>query len=133
MTISEYYLNPVKEDKRETVGSIDLDEFLGVAKSGLEEDLIQVCHRCAMVLDMFTHRHETIIFLSQVPTGMLRALKVKPAKNWDKVAITKLVRMYRDGPNRCTKIIDDLNVMEKHATIRQFKQRNFSVNLGKKT
>ena len=89
--------------------------------------MVPVCHRCAKLFDLFNKRHETIIFLSQVPTGMMRALKIKPRKNWDKISVTKLVKMYRDGPSRSSKIVDKLDIMEKHATIRKFKARDFSV------
>ena len=58
---------------------------------------------------------------------MMRALKIKPRKNWDRLSVTKLVRMYKDGPSRSSKIVDKLDSMEKHATIRKCKARNFSV------
>ena len=58
---------------------------------------------------------------------MMRALKIKPRKNWDKLSVTKLVRMYKDGPSRSSKIVDKLESMEKHATIRKCKARGLSV------
>ena len=48
----------------------------------------------------------------------LRALKIKPRKNWDRIAVNKLVRMYKDGPSRSSKIVDKLDILEKHAKIR---------------
>ena len=58
---------------------------------------------------------------------MMRALKIKPRKNWDRLAVTKLVKMYKDGPSRSSKIVDKLDSMEKHATIRKCKARGLSV------
>ena len=64
---------------------------------------------------------------------MLHSLKIKPRKSWDSVAIEKLVKIYKDGLSRSHRVEHDLEEIEKHATIRKFKQRNFSINLGKKT
>ena len=63
---------------------------------------------------------------------MMRALKIKPRKNWDRIAVNKLVRMYKDGPSRSSKIVDKLDILEKHAKIRKVKTRDFSV-IDKKT
>ena len=93
----------------------------------MEEEKVPVCHHCAKLIELFKKRHETIIFLSQVPTGMMRALKIKPRKNWDKLSVTKLVKMYKEGPSRSSKIVDKLEDMEKHATIRKCKARGLSV------
>ena len=49
---------------------------------------------------------------------MMRALKIKPRKNRDRIAVNKLVRMYKDGPSRSSKIVDKLDILEKHAKIR---------------
>ena len=64
---------------------------------------------------------------------MLKALKIKMAKNWDRVSIAKLVKMYKEGPQRSAKIIHDLDAKEKSNTIKQFAKRNFNAHLGKKT
>ena len=124
------HLQPVKEFSG--VESINFDDFLEIKNNGMEDQLVPVCHRCAKLFELFKKRHETIIFLSQVPTGMMRALKIKPRKNWDRTAITKLVKMYKDGPSRSSKIVDKLEIMEKHATIRKVRTRDFSI-IDKKT
>ena len=49
---------------------------------------------------------------------MLRNLKIKAGKYWDRTSIKKLVKMYKEGPNRSSKIVEQLDVMERHATVR---------------